>query len=73
MELLSTPVTMTEILEKDLIKEEGEIMAEESNLENTIYLRCRTGVNDEVGNLQIGMKGGRIYHPQICLFGIKIF
>ena len=50
MELLSTPVTMTEILEKDLIKEEGEIKWQKNQILRTLVF--------EVQNLELMAKLG---------------
>ena len=50
LELLSTPVTMTEILEKDLIKEEGEIKWQKNQILRTLVF--------EVQNLELMAKLG---------------
>lgn len=50
MEVLSTPVTVTEILEKDLIKEEGEIKWQKNQILRTLIF--------EVQNLELMAKLG---------------
>ena len=47
-------------------------MAEESNLENTHTWGAELEVNGKAGRLKRGMKGGRIHHPKICPFDIRI-
>lgn len=64
---------MTKVIEKDLIKGEGEIKRQKNQILRTnIFRDHNLGVSGEVGSLERAMKGGRMCHPKIYLFDIQI-